>query len=156
MGSSPYGLLAYGYDLGGGGGGYTFRETGEFGDLNVDWFNYDDGPDFISACVDRLRASVGFTETDWDADGFFARRAAADAAIGVMFEQTGEHDQASWMLVTTIKTAEWDDTKVVDPQALINDPVTHDWDTKLGLALRVLGITPERDKPEWLLTSRYS
>lgn len=103
MGTSTNAMLLYGYHLGSD-DDWLLDGAGEYGELpTLDWFDPDaedeGGPDFIEAAQERLLAEIaGFTETDWSADGYFARKRAAEELVGVEFEPHCSADYPMWVL----------------------------------------------------------
>lgn len=160
MGMSAYGIVAYGYDLGGDESRWRVREAGEYGELpDLDWYDPegDDDGDFESAAHRHLRAEIaGFTE-QWmpGSDGYFDRVRAADARVAVRVESYGHHDFPQFLLVTTVIRVHWGETKELDFAALAAEPDAHGWDVTLSTALRALGLTPTQEQPRWLLCSSY-
>jgi hypothetical protein len=156
MGSSPNGILAYGYALGGA-DGWNIREVDEYNGIDPDkvtWYDEDDD-DFVTQAEKRLLVASGFTETDWQAEGYFDRKREAVARVGVEFRYHGNHDYLRHSLVTKTITVEWGDAKVLDLSALLAESAEHGWDDKLAAALTALGITPTQEKPGWLLCTYY-
>jgi hypothetical protein len=155
MGMSTNGMLVYGYNLGGDEGGWGVAEAGEYGELEVGWFNPldDDEADFVTAAEKRLLAAAGFTETDWQAEGYFAREREAKAALGVEFDSYCTGDYPMYVLATKVITAYGGDVKDVDMVELVEAPKVHGWDAKLRAALKTLGLTPKQESPRWLLCS---
>lgn len=158
MGQSTNGVLAYGYDLGGGDGDWKIEEVGEYGEWEPEWLEVDedeDSEDLITQAGERLMASVGFTETDWHADGFFDREKAAKARLGVEFESYCSGDYPMWLLAAHKITVYRGDCEPIDFAELEKLRAEGDWDTKFAHAVQVLGITPKQAKPGWLLVSYW-
>lgn len=155
MGNSADGMLAYGYNLGGG-DGWEIAETGEYGEPNVDWFDTeDDDADFVTVAEKRLLAAAGFTETDWQVDGYFAREREAKATLGIEFESYCSGDYPMWILATKVITVSWGEVAQIDFAALGRDVIKGDWDDKLRSTLAILGLTPKQESPRWLLCSYW-
>lgn len=153
MGMITQGELSYGYRLQGSDGTWLVREvhpedSDEWG-LNVDWL--DDEDSFDRAAKDRLLASVGFTGADYQADGYYDRRTAAEERLGVKLERTG-WEAEDLLLITRQFTAELGEAQAIDPAVLLAE-VQGDADEKLRQALAVLGLTPLQEQPAWLLTA---
>jgi hypothetical protein len=159
MGQSTNAVLVYGYNLGGGEIEWLVEEAnGEFGELHLDWFNEDDEPgenDFIEAAENRLRASVGFTETDWSVDGFYERRREADKRVGVEFESYCSGDYPIYTLAAHVITVHRGDCEQLNLDELARLPRENGWDDKLAAALQTLGLTPKQAEPAWLLVSYW-
>lgn len=164
MGTSTDGILAYGYDLGGKDHGWKVAEVDEYGQWEPDWLGNDldddqgddqGGYDLISAAETRLMASVGFTEIDCGADGFFQRRRAAATRLGVEFESHCSHEYPLWLLSAHTITARRGEAMSVDFVELDRLRVDCRWDAKLAVALDALGITPNQERPGWILVSYW-
>lgn len=159
MGQSTNGMLVYGYDLGGGEEEWKVREADKYGGLEgLDWLPDPDDEDsdgIADAMMTRLLAASGFTETDWEADGYFGRVRAAEEALGVEIETYCSDDYPMSVLAAKTLTAYRGDCDVLDMAAL-NDPGTlAGYDAKLAAALVALGLTPVQEKPAWLLCSYW-
>ena len=153
MGQSTNGILAYGYNLGGDEGGWKIAEADEYGDWEPHWPDADDDPE---GAVERfLLASVGFTETDWRADGYRDRKKTAQDQVGVQLESYCSGDYPMWLLAAHVITVYRGDVKEIDFAELMADRLQGEWDAKLALAIQTLGITPKQDKPKWLLVSYW-
>jgi hypothetical protein len=152
MGQSTNGILLYGYNLAGGDSEWQVREVGEYGELQLDWYDNtsDEADDFETQAEKRLLASVGFTEK-WapGVEGYWDREREAKARLGVEFESycSGEYPMYALAAKGSVQTAHRGDCDPVD------FTVQPDWDDKLRAALEVLGMTPTQDKAKWLLCS---
>lgn len=159
MGQSTNAVLVYGYNLGGGEIDWLVEEAnGEYGELHLDWFNEDDESgenDFIEAAEKRLLAAAGFTETDWRADGYFARKREAEKGLGVEFESYCSGDYPIYTLAAHVITVHRGDCKQLSLDELARLPRENGWDDKLAGALRTLGLTPKQAEPAWLLVSYW-
>ncbi len=153
MGQSTNGMLGYGYDLGGDEGGWKVAEAGEYGEWMPSW-STEDG-DVREDAERRLLASVGFTETDWRAEGYYDRKRAASSRLGVEMEAYCSGDYPMWLLAAAVITVYRGDCKVVDFAALEAQRVDDEWDAKLAAAVEALGIEPTQDGPRWLLVSYW-
>lgn len=153
MGMDSKARLVYGYALGGDEDdeGWAISEASEYGEWEPDWMGDDD---VISAAETKLLESVGFTETDWEADGYFDRKREAEARLDVKFVPHGGQF-ACWALATHVVTVEWGEVAELDLAELMAARVEGDWDAKLAHALAVLGITPKQGRPSWLLVAAY-
>lgn len=158
MGSSADGELMYGYEL----DGYSewaIEETGEFGELEVDWFQDDDAADrddFVEACQRRLLASAGVHIPE-DPDEYVDFNKLVKEHFGVKFYYHGnaECSATSCLLGTYRAYAYGYGTETLDLPDLAAAPERDGWDEKLRHACEVLGITPKQAKPAWILTSSY-
>lgn len=152
MGQSTNGILAYGYNLGGGDGEWQVAEADEYGGLTVDWLDPESEDGVETAIEERMLASVGFTE-QWQPgiDGYFDRKKAAEARLGVELESYCSGDYPMYLLAATgsVQTAYRGDC---DPASFDIDP---SWDGKLAAALAALGMTPTQDQAKWLLCSYW-
>jgi hypothetical protein len=150
MGTSTDAILAYGYDLDGPDGEWQIREVDEYGSPTLDWWDDDD---IIEAVETKLLAATGFTETDWQVDGYFTRRREALAAIGVEVISHCSGECPMYILAAHSTTARRGGPKTVDPADMA--ALQKDADARLARALEALGMTPTQDKPAWLLASDW-
>lgn len=150
MGRTASGLLVYGYDLGGPEDGWKIAEADECGDWEPEWSTEDD---VIDAAGRRLRASVGFEETDRQADGYWERAREADVRTGVEFGCVGPDE--SWVLCAFRVDADGSETVPLDFVELAARAEREGWDARLARAVVALGITPTQERPQWLLASAY-
>lgn len=157
MGQSTDAILAYGYDLGSNESGWKIREAGEYGELPaLPWYGPQGDDDFQSAAERRLLADIaGFTETDWQVDGYFAREREAKARLGVTFDTYCSGDYPMYLLATHVTTVYRGDTEHIDPADMLRRPAAEGWDAKLTAAVTALGITPVQAEPQWLLCSYW-
>lgn len=155
MGSSPTAILAYGYDIGGA-EDWKIREAGEYGDPTVAWYNDDEDADgFVTQAENRLLVASGFTETDWQVDGYHARKREAENRLGVTFRYYCSFEYSSYVLATKVITVDWGETELLDLPKLMAEPAEQGWDDKLAAALCVLEITPNQERPGWGLYAFY-
>ena len=155
MGQSTDGILAYGYDLGGE-DEWKVREAGEYGELAVDWLpdpETEEDYDVLDLLTTRLLAASGFTETDWEAEGYYRRKDAAEKALGVEIETCCSDDYTLYLLAAKVITVHRGDAKVIGMAALSDPALLAGYDAKLASAVAALGITPLQEKPAWLLSS---
>jgi hypothetical protein len=160
MGQSTNGMLVYGYNLGGGDGPWEVEGVDEYGEWSPSWLNpdpdnEDGGGDVIEDAKKVLLASVGFTETDWRADGYFDRQRDAEARLGVEFDSYCSGDYPMWLLAAHVITVYRGDVQEVNFAALEQARTEGDWDTKLAHAIQALGVTPKQERPKWLLVSYW-
>lgn len=150
MGTTTNGILAYGYDLG---SGDEWRVDG----ASVARMEAlaDDDAGLTEAVEAALLAAVGFTETDWRADGYFDRKKAAEKRAGVEVEHHCHGDYPMYLLSAHTITAYRGDVETVDFAALTAQAEAEEWDAKLSDALAVLGIKPKQERPAWLLVSYW-
>jgi hypothetical protein len=147
MGMNTRAKLVYGYALGGDEDGWQVAEASEYGEWSPEWLGDDD---LITAAEQRLLESVGFTEADWEAEGYFDRKRAADQRLGVEFVPHGG-EFSCWSLVCHQITVEWGEAAQVDLAALMAAVGEGGWDAKLAAAVQALGATPKQGRPSWLL-----
>lgn len=157
MGMSTNAMLVYGYHLGSDDSGWQVEGVGEYGELPaLDWHESEsDDADFGTDVELRLLASVGFTETDWSADGYFDRERAAKARLGVALETHCSGDYPMYLLIAKGITAYRGDAKEIDFKALQAELEQSDADAKLRAALDALGLRPTQEQPRWLLCSYW-
>jgi hypothetical protein len=141
MGVSSDGLLVYGYDL------------GELDDWEPAW--QDEDEDFAESVMTRLLVASGFTETDWQVDGYFARKSEAEERLGVELVTHCSYDYPMYVLGAAEFRAYRGYPKALDLAELSNPEVLSGWNAKLASALEVLEITPEQGHPQWILCSIY-
>jgi hypothetical protein len=155
MGVSTDGIFAYGFNLGGDEGGWKVEGAGEWGNWEPTWYD-PDGEDSLTEVIERrLLASVGFTETDWQAEGYFKRKKDAEAKLGVSLVRHCSSEYTMYILAACEITASRGDVKTVDFSVLDQQRQGEDWDAKLRQALNALGIVPSQAEPAWLLVSYW-
>ncbi|OXM57044.1 hypothetical protein CFP71_09925 [Amycolatopsis thailandensis] len=151
MGHSPHGMLAYGYDLGGGEAGWNIGNTQESGRLDLSW-HFDEYDDFVEHAEKRLLERIaGFAETDWTAAGYRQRRDAAQDLVGVEFTAHGDIQEPSYALTAHVTIASWEHPEHLRPADLEQRRCTENWDERLATALNILELTPTQQHPAWLL-----
>lgn len=159
MGMSTNAMLVYGYHLGGGDSDWLVQDAGEYGELpGLDWYSADDedGNDFITAAEKHLLTQLAdFTETDWQADGYFDRERAAKARLGVEFESHCSGEYPMYLLITKGITAYRGSVETIDFAALQAEVDRVDADAKLRAALAALGLQPTQERAQWLLCSYW-
>ncbi|MGW6789996.1 hypothetical protein [Streptomyces chartreusis] len=148
---STNGVLLYGYDLAGGDCDFAVREVGEYGELELDWYD-DDGDGFQEQADERLLAAAGFTEVwtpDASENGFYTRRAEALATYGAVFESYCCAECTMYALAAkgSVQTAHRGSCETAD------FTVQPEWDDRLRNILEVLGLTPTQETARWLLVS---
>jgi len=161
MGTSTNAMLIYGYDLGSE-EKWLLEGAGEWGEFpKVDWYDSEseDGEDegFYEAVEDRLlRVIGGFTETDWQAEGYFDRKREARKKLGgVEIETHCSGDYPMYVLSAKRITAYRGDVETIDFIALEAEVQESDADAKLQAALDALGVRPLQAQPKWLLCSYW-
>lgn len=159
MGSSPDAHIGYGFDLGYA-EDFNAAERDEYGSPDLPWFDEEEDDGLSDKAEKLLLVEVaGFTETDWRADGYYERKRAAEARVGVEFIHSGglDGDYSGWVLVATgsHRSVEWSETMALDVDSLRDDPAANGWDEKLAGALKALGITPTQDGAKWLVFPSY-
>jgi hypothetical protein len=162
MGQSTNAVLAYGYDLGSDEDWKIQEASGEYGELQLDWLTTagdtedDEDAGFIAQAKKRLLAQIaGFTETDWQVEGFFTRQDEAEKSLGVEFKSYCSGDYPMYVLAAHAITVHRGDSQLLDLAALAADPAANGWDEKLQAALTALGITPTQQTPGWVLCSYW-
>ncbi|MFH9403291.1 hypothetical protein ACH4JS_26600 [Streptomyces sp. NPDC017638] len=159
MGMSASAMLVYGYHLGGGDIGWLVHGAGEYGELPaLNWYDPDDeeGDGFQESAEHRLLTQLaGFTETDWQADGYFTREREAKARIGVQFDTHCSSDYPGYLLIAKGITAHQGKTQEIDFPALAAELAAVDADAKLRAALDTLGLRPTQERAQWLLCSYW-
>lgn len=165
MGQSTNGIVAFGYDLGAGEGGWKVEQVGEYGDLKVPWYDSDadeasddenedaDGSTAVGRLYGVLYESIpDAPEVKWSWD----RETAVKERLGVWLESYCSGDYPMYILATYETTVYRGDTKLLDMAALEARRAAEGWDEKLAHALSVLGLTPTQEQPGWLLASYWS
>jgi hypothetical protein len=158
MGTSASAKLVYGYDLGGANNGWKVQQADEYGCLDVDaidWVTEDDDFDFGGAAEERLLASIGFTDTDWRANGYHVRLSEAKERLGLEIVFYSHHDSSMHALAAHVIEQGWSEGKVLDLTALAAMPEANGWDAKLAAAIEALGMTPTQAQPGWILVAEY-
>lgn len=153
MGQATNALLVYGYHLDGQ-GTWNIEEVDKYGALALPWWTEDaddEERDFEDVAMVRLLASIGFTETDWQVDGFYGRRREAEAKLGVTFVEHCSMSSPMLLLSARTITVHRGDVRHIDASALTTSQP--EYDAKLAHALEVLQITPKQQEPAWLLCS---
>lgn len=151
MGMSADGILAYGYNLGGDNDGWAIEETDEYGGWEPEW---SDGEEIAECMTARLLASVGFTETNWRAEGYYDRKREAEQKVPELVIYCS-HDYPEFVLAAFSVRVYQGHTQAIDFAALEQRRIEEDWDGRLRQALEVLGVTPKQEQPQWLLASRW-
>lgn len=165
MGISTNGILAYGYDFGGGDGELKLAEakesdTNPYGYFKTSWWDNeadsenddedDERLDLFDRMTQRLYESIPDAPA---ADDSWDRAEVVKKRLGVWFESYCSGSYPMYLLVTHERTVYRGDTKIVDPAELAAMPGREGWDDKLAHALSVLEVTPDQDRPRWLMAS---
>lgn len=141
MSSSPKGILAYGYDLGGEDSGWKFYlSTDESVSIDIK-----------KAEQILLTQIVGFTET-WETrkdNEFHDRLKIAKEKLGISFVYYCSYDYPSYVLATQVFEANDWGSKPIKPY------LDHSAFDRLERALNILGIVPNQAEPSWILASFY-
>lgn len=182
MGSSPTGILAYGFDIGGRDNGWKLKGLGEYGEWRPVWLvtdatttdtkdaqaedpdedEYDeddelDGVDIVDECEERLLTMLGgFTETDWQAEGYYERKREAQKRVGVELRAHGHYEYRAYFLCAHEESVGDYGVMALDLPGLAACKIEEDWDGRLRRACKALGIEPEQEQPQWWLGSFYS
>lgn len=157
MGTSASAKLIYGYDLGGDNNGWKIQQADEYGCLDtdaIDWITDDDFY-FAGAAEERLLASIGFTDTNWRADGYHGRLSEAKERLGLDIVFYSHHDNSMHALAAHVIEQGWSEGLVLDLPALAALPEANGWDAKLAAAIEALGMTPTQTRPGWILCAEY-
>lgn len=151
MGRSAICLLAYGYDLGGGTGEWSFtRAGGRDPDMLDD--DLDDEVGFVEQVTEILLDRLaGFTESDRAAADFGQRRQAALDRIGITVATHGYLQEPSYLLAAHVTRADWESPGKIRLAELDQRRIAEGWDDRLATVLTTLEIQPRQQRPEWLL-----
>lgn len=147
MGISSDGILVYGYDLG--------------DDFDTPpWYSDEDEDEgFAETAVAYLLEKSGlFTETDWEAEGYYKRKFEAENKVGVTIIYHCGYDYPMYILAPKDDHSEFRAyrgyPKYLEADHLnIPEEVRAEWDAKLEWALKELQMTPINKSPQWILTS---
>lgn len=161
MSTSTNAMLMYGYHLGSD-EQWEIQEVDEYGSIDygrIEWLADVDTEveeiDFREMVEERLLASVGFTETDWRAEGYYDRKKAAEARLGVTLEDHCSGECPMWVLSACTITAYRGDMKSISFTELAERVMDEGMDAKLAAAVTALGMTPKQERPAWLLCSYW-
>lgn len=159
MGQSTDAMLVYGYHLGGADIGWLLEDLGEYEGLPaLDWYDPDDeNSDGLQESAERhlLAQLAGFTETDWQADGYFTRQREAKGRLGVGFDTHCSGDYPGYLLIAKGITAHQGDVHEIDFPSLAAETKAAHADAKLRAALDALGFRPTQERAQWLLCSYW-
>lgn len=152
MSSSPRGILAYGYDLGGP-EGWKLENCDQYGNFEFSWYNrFDQLGSWMGHAELQLLTIVGFTE-DNDVPrepGHYQRKREAQEKLRVELVAYGSYDYPNYILaVKPVLTVDDRGAKPVE----IN--LDHQAAHELEKALMALGITPVQQYPKWILACFY-
>ena len=132
MGVSTDGIVAYGYNLGGVDEGWKVREAGEYGDLELDWWDPEGDDDFVDCAEERLKAA---------------------GVEGVEVVRYCSTESNMWVLASEHVRVYRGWVETLDPAAMAG-PRPED-DARLLAAVDALGLTPLQESPAWLLVSYW-
>lgn len=166
MGVSATAELRYGYDLGGNDRHWLVAGLADEWEPWVP--SWADGDDFESleggedeANLRLLEQLAGFTE-QWrpGLEGYWDRRRAAAAKVGVEMIRYGHHEFSSYALVIDNTTgprthANCPEPRHLDPAELERARQEGHWDDKLDAALHTLDLKPTSPRG-WLLLVSYT
>ena len=141
MGVSTDAILVYGYDLG---------AEDELDCEAVSWLG-EDTESLSEAIDDRLLTVIGFTEQWSGTDGYFERKRAARAKLGVELVYHCSDDDP--MLILAAIGTEVRANRGY-PKTVASLTVPEGADDRLAWAMRVLELKPE-GSPSWLLASNW-
>lgn len=163
MGQSTNGILAYGFDVGGPEEGWKIEESDEYGDWNPPWLEEarqqasEKEREFV--CLDevaeeRLLALAGFTETNWQVDGYHVRKREAEKnACAFVTHCSGSYPM--YLLAAWSKEVHRGSVEDIDFYDLERQRAEQDWDCRLTAALADLGMTPKQPEARWMLVSYW-
>lgn len=158
MGMSPSAHLIYGYDIGGTGEGWKIREDMD----SLSWVTDSVYGVSWDAEAHLMRTVAGFTEERGDRshqqateDGYFQRYRAAHERVGVELFRYGYNEEPSYVLGAHQEWVGDYGSTPVDLTKLVMHPDGSQWNTRLAAAIKALGITPEQDRPRWILAAAY-
>lgn len=138
MGASNSGILVYGHDLG--------EDWGfDWEAPKPDWYVEDLG--WQESAENALLAALGFTETDWQADGYYERKHEAQKKLAVEFVRYSY--ECSWVFLAAVKFSAYQG----GPEQ-VDVTVPEGADEVLAWAVETLGLTVEGG-PRWLLGSEW-
>lgn len=151
MGTSTDAYLMYGYDLGGP-DEWEIQEVGEYDSWEPGWLK---GDELAESVTEKLRIAVGFTETDWQADGYFERQRAADEMIGVEVVSHCSADFPMYVLAAHKIRASRGNPEVLGLEGMIRPERIAQMNARLKSALEVLDFRPVQEQPAWILASDW-
>jgi len=135
-------ILAYGYNI------------GALYDHDLEWYNEDEG-DFEARANDYLLDKiVGFTEKKWQVEGYWDRRAHANAELGLAISTHCSCDYPMYALVIpeSVYIAARGEVVKIDHIDSLETP--YGWHDRVVKGMEVLGIEPD-GPPSWLLYSLW-
>jgi hypothetical protein len=154
VGISSDGILVYGYDLG------DEPENG-----------YQDTPEWLKKAEEEsefenfaesaeiyLLAQSGFTDTDWESEGYWERKRAAEEQMGVEILYHCAYEYPMFIITVKDKRAQFrayrgQPISLGIDQLNIPSFVKEEWDAKLKWASDLLGFKTTNERPTWILTS---
>lgn len=142
MGSSPRAELLYGIELG--------INCGFKYDELPAWFDEEGDEDWIASAEAHLLTAFGFTETDWQVEGYYQRKGAAETAMGVQVRSYGAGEDDSYLLAAVVHRTTWDSALAI-PELVVPEGA----EERLAWAVDALGVAPQVRQPRWLLTASY-
>lgn len=155
MSVSTDAILAYGYHLGGPDADWEIENTVEKYGYEVPaggWYDPENEEvDFAEAAMNRLLAAAGFTETDWQAAGFFERRDKAEKDLGVTIVTHCSYTVPMYVLAAWSTEACRGYPKTISPTEFVGERLL--WNARLEHALKSLDLTPKQSEPTWILCS---
>lgn len=156
MGNSPSGILAYGYDLGGPEAGWKVTGAEKYGDYRFPWYSPEKDYSWGEKAEELLLAELtGLTAKyeDNKPDEFYdARAREARKKLKVEIVTYGSYDYPGYILAVKPHLYVYDWEAKAIPQF---DFSYHESNQELDKALRVLGITPTQQDPQWILACMY-
>lgn len=153
MSTYHYSHLAYGIDL-----GYVedvkIKEAGEYGRIDFPWMLHDeDGEPTEDLSVALTRRLYELIPDAPKLDKVFLMDDPVDLHYGVRVLEHGWPCSGlpSWVLAAHHISVSGGDIAEIDPDEMKEAAKEGRWDQKINQALTVLGITPLKPKPAWLL-----
>lgn len=159
MPSSAGALLAYGFNLGGSETKWNFMEVDEHGFAKLPWFDEetfadeDDSLSFAEAADKFIADKLGMYDRLTDIPEH-DRFAVALRSAGVQI-QRGGYDSHHNLLVAHVVETYGDVITDVNFRELSLRQLEEGWSAKLSVALKVMGITLDADRPRWMLIADY-
>lgn len=169
MGQRPYAYLMYGYKLADAEGNWNVRQTDEWHSLDVTqipWLT----EKIAERAVEYLKkGDVESEEDEPEEDEEDFEDGTLDVStrtiVKLMNERLREnnihaktviintdYDEGGYYLIHSRYDTDWDADRLIDPGCFNPDPVA---DLSLSMAVTLLGLKPNQDKPFWILAATY-
>jgi hypothetical protein len=153
-GSTADGIVAYGFDLGGGYADWKIKEIDEEGNLKLPWLDESDGDEIEALFLDHLVHESG-TAPDPDAPNYSALLREAVTVLGIQVVAYGDLDEPSYLLATRSIDTCLSACVALNLAVMQSEVRGGDYNRKLQEACAALGITPLQEQPAWLLVSDF-